>query len=203
KSTLAGTIKLADRHPILMPVEYRPTGKGKEDKVWLLLARPFIWIEEEVQERRQGGKEFSQNTVWESEIEEEKPTQPEKRLALDDDTKEILQGVITDVLTNKEHQHERAFYGAEKDKTVTLVDSDKLGWPKALHPNTHGYKLVTVEFDPFVNGRRVLGIRLDKYDRKEKKPDLLGGPIQICLCNAGGTANGAVIGGCLAWYSAK
>jgi hypothetical protein len=203
RSSVTGTVQIPDGNPILMPVEYRPPGKGKEDKVWLLLARPFIWIEEEVQERRQGGKEFSQKTVWESDIEEETPTQPEKRLPLDDDTKEILQAVITDVLTNKEHRHERASYGTEKDKTVTLVDSNQLGWPKDFLPNTHGYKLVTAKFDPFANGRRVLGIRLDKFDLKEKKSDLFEGPIQICLCNSGGTANGAVIGGCLAWYSAK
>jgi hypothetical protein len=70
KSTVTGTVELPDGHPILMPVEYRPSRKGKEGKVWLLLARPFIWIEEEVKERRKGGDEFNQKTVWESEIQE-------------------------------------------------------------------------------------------------------------------------------------
>jgi hypothetical protein len=78
KSTLTGTVKLADGHPFLMPVEYRPTGKGKDDKVWLLVARPFIWIEEEVNERRKGGGEFNQRTIWESEIGEEEPEAPAK-----------------------------------------------------------------------------------------------------------------------------
>jgi hypothetical protein len=142
KSTLTGTIRLADGNPILMPIEYRPTAKGKEDKVWLMVARPFIWIEEEVQERRQGGKEFTQRTVWESDVEEDEIEQkesvrPAKRLPLDDDTRGILQAIITDVLTNADLKHTRDFYGTARDKTIALVDTGKLGWPKDFCPVTH------------------------------------------------------------------
>jgi hypothetical protein len=77
KSTVTGTIRLADAQPILMPVEYHPVGKGKEDKMWLLLARPFIWIEEEARER---GKDFNQKTVWDSEIVSDSEIEEEPRL---------------------------------------------------------------------------------------------------------------------------
>ena len=46
----------------------------------------------------------------------------------------------------------------------------------------------------------MLGIRLDKFDLKKKKSHPLGGPIEICLFNAGGNANGGVIGGCSIYY---
>lgn len=64
--SVTGSVQIHDGAPILMPVAYRPPGKGSEDKVWLLLARPFVWIEEEVRAIRQGGEDFSPRSVWES-----------------------------------------------------------------------------------------------------------------------------------------
>src|SRR5262249_42705822 len=43
--SVAGTVQLPDGHPILMPVALRPP-KTSDNKVWLLLARPFIWIDD-------------------------------------------------------------------------------------------------------------------------------------------------------------
>src|SRR5207249_891977 len=97
----------------------------------------------------------------------------------------------------------REFYGTAKDKTFTLKASDKLGWPKGFTPETHGYKLAEVHLDPFVNQRRVLGINLGKFDLKQKKSEVFDTPIQISIFNAGGSANGAVIGGCIVHYVPK
>jgi hypothetical protein len=204
KASVAGTVQVPDGAPFLMPVDYRPPGKENEDKVWLLAARPIIWIREEVEEIRKQRGEFNPKSVWDSEPpeEEEKPA-PAKRLPLSDEVKEILQAVIADVLTNPDLKKTREFYGTEKDRTLTLVDTAELGWPKAFCPETHGYKLVQPQRDPFVNGRRVLGIRLDKFDLKQKKADLSNAPLEICIINAGGSANGAVIGGCLVYYAPK
>ena len=116
--------------------------------------------------------------------------------------KEILQALLTDILTNPEIKSTREFYGTEKDTTVALEDV-KSAWPKEFKPAVHGYKLVEVNRDPFVNQRRILGIRLDKFDLKQKKAELFNSPIEVCLFNAGGSANGAVFGGCSVYYSPK
>jgi hypothetical protein len=203
KSSVTGTVQFADGTPILMPVDYRPSGKGNEDKVWLLVARPFIWIDEEVKEIRKGGGDVSPQTVWDSEVPKEEKPAPEATLPLNDEVKEVLQGVITDVLTNPDLKSTRDFYGTAKDKTFTLVDNEKKSWPREFYPETKGYTLVKVNNDPFANSRRVLGIRLDKFDLKQKKVDFFNAPIEVCLFNAGGSANGAVIGGCTVYYVPK
>jgi hypothetical protein len=202
KSTVTGSIQIPDAGAILMPVSYRPAG---DDRVWLLVARPYIWIEEEEKERGPKGQTTSKG-IWESEVpKEEAPPAAVppagKPLSLDDDGKAILQSVVTDILTNPELADTRKFYGTAADRTVALVDGDKLSWPKEFQVNLHGYKARTpVRLDPFQEQRRVLGIRLDKFDLKEKKSDPFEGPIEVCLFNAGGSANGAVIGGCSVYY---
>ena len=66
-----------------------------------------------------------------------------------------------------------------------------------------GSKLVKVRHDPFVDQRRVLGIRLDKLDLQQKKGTLFNTPIEVCLFTAGGTANGCIIGGCTVDYTPR
>jgi hypothetical protein len=68
KTSVTQTIQVADTQPILMPVNFRPAEKDSKDKVWLLVARPFIWIEEEVQEVRKGGGDVTPQSVWDSEV---------------------------------------------------------------------------------------------------------------------------------------
>ncbi len=202
RSTVTGTVQIADCAPILMPVTYQPPGAGGADKVWLLMARPIIWIEAEVQER---GKAFSPQSVWDSEIlkAEKLDIEPATPLPFNDEVNEILQAILADVLTNPDLKHTRQFYGTPKDKTFTLVGNGKLGWPKEFKPQGLGFKLVKVPPDPFVNQRHILGIRLDKFDLKQKKSDLFNAAIEVCLFNAGGSANGAVNGGCSVYYEPK
>ena len=205
KTFATGTVQIPDGAPLLMPVAYRPPGKGSEDKVWLLLARPFIWIEEEVEIIRKGGKDFSPRSVWDSEVpKEEKPAPvPVPPLPATDEVKAILQAIIADVLTNPELKDIREFYGTAKDRTFTLIDGEKIGWPSQFRPRTHAYKQVEVQEDPFVDRRRVLGIRLDTFNLKQKKVEPLNTVIEICLFNAGGSANGSVIGGCTISYAPR
>jgi hypothetical protein len=124
-------------------------------------------------------------------------------LPSNDEVKEVLQAIVTDVLTDPGLKSTRAFYGTEKDKTVTLVDNEKLGWPRKFQPETHSYKLVEVHKDPFLDGRRVLGIRLDKFELKDGTTGPFDASIEVCVFNAGGRANGAVIGGCSVSYRPK
>jgi hypothetical protein len=145
--------------------------------------------------------EFNQKTVWDSDIEEEKPEVPAKLLPADLESKQILQALLKDVLTNPKLEDVRAVYGSAKDKTFALVDTDRFGWSKDFKPATHGHKLVKV--DPFDNPRRVLGVRIDKFDLTQKEIDFQDTPIDICLFNAGGWANGGMIGGCTLHYIPK
>jgi hypothetical protein len=209
KTTLSGTATIPDAGAILMPVAYSPPGKDNAGKVWLMVARPYIWIEEEEKERRKEKKaETTLKSVWDSAVAKEEKPEPEKRLPSTDEVKEVLQAVITHVLTDPDLKDMRNEYGTEADKTLTFDNLYKLGWPKDFKPNTHGYKVVEVRRDPFTNrveGRRVLGIRLDKCELKEGKarPSGLEGPIEICLFNAGGLANGDEAGGCSVIYDLK
>src|SRR5947207_10531436 len=49
RTFVKGTIQIPDGAPILMPVDYALPGKDKQGKMWLLVARPFIRIEEEAE----------------------------------------------------------------------------------------------------------------------------------------------------------
>jgi len=65
-------------------VTYRPVGKENADKVWLMVARPNIWIEEEVKEIRAKGGDYSSKTVWDRPVpkdSESTPPEPKKRVA--------------------------------------------------------------------------------------------------------------------------
>src|SRR5260370_34940800 len=72
--------------------------KGNEDKVWILVARPLIWIDEEIVLQDQG-KAFTPKTVWEKEPEKEEQQPPPKPLPGNDKVRQILQAVVTEVLT--------------------------------------------------------------------------------------------------------
>jgi hypothetical protein len=205
RNTVSGLVQIPDAGAILMPVAYRPPGKENADKVWLMVARPFIWIASEVRELRKGGGDLTPQSVWDSEVpkDEPPPTPPVMRLPLNEDVKEVLQAVITDVLTNPDLKSTREFYGTAKDRTLALIDDEKLGWPKEFRPDTHGYKLVQVRDDPFLNRRRILGIRVDKFELKAGKAECGEEPVQVCVFNAGGSAYGGVIGGCTVYYGLK
>ena len=207
RTSVTGTVQIPEGTPILMPVNYQAPGEKGDDKVWLLLARPFVWIEAEVNERREAGEDVSPKAWWDSDVPKEEAKEPKldtvKRLPANDDVREVLEAVIKHVLTDPDLKHTRDFYGTARDKTFTLEDSGNWGWPKGFRPETHGFKLIEIERDPFVEQRRLLGIRIDKFDLKGKAEGLLSGPIEICVYNAGGSANGGVIGGCSIYYVPK
>jgi hypothetical protein len=208
RTVVTGTIQIPDGAAILMPVTHLPPGKQGGDKVWLLLARPFIWIEAEQKERGEMRVDVVAKFLWSSELpideRQERKTKRSRRLPNDEDTKQILDAVIKHILTDPAIKDTRDFYGTTKDKTFTLVDAGKFGWPEGFRPAANGFRWVEeFEEDPFVPSRRVLGIRIDKFDLKQKSSGFFNAPIEICLFNAGGSANGGVIGGCSVYYAPK
>jgi hypothetical protein len=182
KKSVTGSIDIPDAGAILMPVAYPPTGKDNEDKVWLLVARPFIWIEEEVQEIRKGGGDVTLQSIWDGGVPDEEMGVPPRPLPDNDDVSQILQGIITDVLMNPKLKQARAPY--QTDRTITLDETGNLGWPKKFKPETGGYTLVT-HLDPFMPQQYVLGIRLKEFDMKQKNEGVLDAPIEVTLFNAG------------------
>jgi hypothetical protein len=206
--TTTGTVNVADTDPILMPVHYRPPGKEHANKVWLLVVRPEIWIQEEQDQIKAGDlKPAFKGSIWDAPTSKESDPPPPPPLELTEDTKEILQTVLTHALTHPELKSTRAVYGTPKDQKLALADFGALGWPKGFTPQTHGYQLVKTPVDTLEHPRRVLGISLERFDLKAKEPadELLGtdAPIQITIFNAGGAANGGVIGGCHVGYTAR
>ena len=175
-ATITGRVDLPDSNPLLMAVDHRPKEEGK---VWLLVARPMIWIEEEVKELRQAGQAITPQSAWQLEVSE--PDPPPPPLPLNDDVKAVLQAVITDVLTNPDLTIIRESYGTAKDKTLALMPSEKIGWPRDFHPALHGYQLVVP--NPFDHPRPVLGIRIDRFGLKEKEADVAPIEIQVGGCS--------------------
>jgi hypothetical protein len=119
--------------------------------------------------------------------------------------KQILQAVLTDVLTSKELETTRTFYGTPGDKKFAIEDSSTVAWPKSFRPSVPGYTRVErashCEFDEPTP--RLLGISLVKFRLDRAKAGQKTGSIEVVIFNAGGTANGAVIGGCTVYYAAR
>jgi hypothetical protein len=206
KTSLTGTVEVHDGEAILMPVVCRPPGDGGAGQVWVLVARPLIWIEAEARERGDG---FRPRGVWDETGWDELTRElggRAKPLPATADAKAILQAVLTHVLTDKEISHSREFYGTKADRTVLLSDTGDWAWPDGFQPDLHGYKRVTSRPGPFApraKRNRVLGVRIDRFEPEAKVSGPLDGPITVCLFNAGGHANGAVIGGCSVFYTVK
>jgi hypothetical protein len=75
QSSTTGTVQVLDGNPLLMPVDYQPPGERNADTVWLLVARPIIWLESEQEELRKAGTSKPPQAVWDRPLQpEEKPT---------------------------------------------------------------------------------------------------------------------------------
>ncbi|MBI1914254.1 MAG: hypothetical protein HYS12_05890 [Planctomycetes bacterium] len=105
----------------------------------------------------------------------------------------ILPALLADVLTNPRLKTTRDFYGTPGDKRFALVNSDAWTWPKDFRPSVPGHRQAPVRRA----GNRLLGIRIDQYQGEENYP------IKLTLLNAGGDANGAVVGGCTLRYTTR
>ena len=206
RATVAGTVDIRDGEAILMPVAYRPPGEGGADKAWVLVAHPLIWIEAEERERGTRSRPYD---IWDAtdwdDLTRELAVRA-KPLPAAEDTKAILQVVLDHLLTSKDIASSRQFYGTEADRTILLSNTGKWAWPDGFRPDLHGYKPVTGRPGPFApraEWNRVLGVRIDRFEPDAKPKGPLGGPIEVCLFNAGGEANGSVIGGCFVYYVPK
>ncbi|MCI0638799.1 MAG: hypothetical protein L0Y72_09840 [Gemmataceae bacterium] len=206
KSSLSGTIEIDDGQPILMAVDYRPP--DAKDRRCVLLAEPMLYIEEEQRQIREAAKDAApepeEKKVDEpkKEIEPLAPDPPPKQIPLSEDAHEILQATVNAVLTDPELKRDREFYGTPGDTRFALVDGQTFAWPKWFNPSVTGFEvdrsLSTTKCTAFKP--RLLGIRLDKFDLTQKKAGHFDAPIEVVIFNAGGSANGGVIGGNRVYY---
>jgi hypothetical protein len=108
----------------------------------------------------------------------------QERRALD--LKAITPLLVADVLKNPRLKATRAFYGTPDDRRFALLDSAEWNWPKDLKVEVAGFERA----DAKRAGNRLLGIRVEGDAPRFK----------VTLVNAGGDANGAVIGTCTIHY---
>lgn len=120
----------------------------------------------------------------------------------------ILDSVLLDILNNPELNDTREFYGTAEDRRIALVTNRDSGfpWPAEYQPILPGWTVSRVEEGAKRNPdqQRLLGVRLDKFaEQEEKKDQLFEAPIEVTILNAGGSKNGAVIGGCSVYFHPK
>jgi hypothetical protein len=122
------------------------------------------------------------------------------RIWIDEEEREIRRGVlasvvpalVADVLNNPRLKSTREFYGSPGDARFALVNGDAWTWPADAKLVVAGHEQVLAQRD----GKRLLGIRIDDYDREKDV-------VSVTLVNAGGVSNGAVVGSCALRYTVQ
>lgn len=98
---------------------------------------------------------------------------------------EIAAALVADILTNPALKANRDLFGTPGDKRFALVDSPAWAWKKDV--KVDGF----VRAEAMAAGKRLLGIRVDKSDDEM---------VHVTLHNAGGSENGAALGGGMLRY---
>jgi hypothetical protein len=213
-----------------MRVDFRPAGEAGKDKLWVMVARPMIWIDREARERYLGEPQDNSRVltpfevdrlmkergvtiasaaeeVWKSDAPPAEDVVSEKKpIPATQIVKDILQAVISDALKNPKLKEIRDFYGTPGDDSFVLDTGAKRLWPAGFVPQTPRHKLVKSEPAPFSTKPRVLGVRLSDYNAPDTDPDVADWPdeaVHLEIFNAGGSGNGAVSGNGHVWYSVK
>jgi len=101
----------------------------------------------------------------------------------------VLPALLKEVLKNPRLKSTREFYGTPGDNRFALENSGVWTWPRDFRSPVPGFQ--TTPSDRA--GRRLLGIRIDKYEWDYQKDAEI---LTVSLLNAGGHANGEALGGC-------
>jgi hypothetical protein len=110
---------------------------------------------------------------------------------------EALPKLVADILQNPRLKTTRDYYGTPGDKHFALVNSTAWSWPAKFDSKVAEFQQIAARQD----GQRVLGIRIDSY--QEANQTNTNPMVTATLFNAGGTANGEVIGGCTLRYTMR
>lgn len=204
KSSRTQMIEIHDGQPVLLAVDYLP-----KDKVWLVLAEPRIYMEEEEELIRKAANKrmpFADEPPPPPEVPLELVKEPAPKAPVQapnsDEVRQILHAVVESVMTHRDLKSTREFYGTPKEAKFAL-DNGQIRWPKDFDPRIAGFTRVEQPGECRFDVRnRLMGIRLDKFDWDARKA-VKEFSIEVVISNVGGQANGAVIGGCIVTYTAK
>lgn len=117
------------------------------------------------------------------------------------DTDSILKQCLEILLTDPACKNSREFYGTAGDSAAILTNGSNSRWPDDFEPIVDGYDVELCDAATLVTtGNRSLGIRLVKLDLTAPSKGFMDGNIVLATYNAGGSANGAVIGSCLHYF---
>jgi hypothetical protein len=175
-SASSGTIEIHDMQAIILAVDYRP-----KDKVWLMLAEPMIYLEEEQENIRKGAIK----PIPPADVEKEPAAKPLVELPGNDDVKQILKGIVENVLTDPEHKKMHAPYGTPGDAKFTLLTGYTLNWPKGFRPNVAGFTYQELDPDECRGfKKRLLGIRVDTFEWTPSEKNPKGAKVVVVLDDA-------------------
>ena len=167
KSAATGTIDIHDTQSIMLAVDYRP-----EDKVWLLVAAPRIYIEEEEEQIRKGAIKpmlLADEKPPPEPVEPEPVVLPPVPLPNTVEMRQLLQAVVARVMTDPELKKLHITYGTPAEKKYTLIQGSEIDWPKEFQPVVPGYSFQPFDPDECHSfKKRILGIRIDRYVRTQK-----------------------------------
>jgi hypothetical protein len=197
KSKSSVTVEIHDGQPILIAVDYRPS-----DRVWLLLAWPSIYMEEEEEEIRKGN--IAEWRSWrapqpkmppadpappEPPMEDESAPVPPVPLPNTVAMKELLQAVVLKLMTDPQLKEYRDRNSSSGDTRYALVP-DALAWPRSFRSEVPGYVLQDVDPDECLSFKSaLLGISLEKYTRSQKETKGWDVLFVAHFQNAGGLVN--------------
>lgn len=201
-----GFVEIDDGTTILMPVDYQPAAK---DRVWLMVAEPRIYIEEEEEQIRKAGPQ----PVPKGKVKAVEPAR-EKGAAKDPDERppaypprvagveQLLQTALTDALTNPKLKTARAVYGTPASGKFALANENwAMAWPRWFHAAVPGHQQRPVHNEKFgLLKKPMLGISLERVAFGDFWPFEIAN-VQFYLFNAGGHAGGFTdFRGCRLYY---
>jgi hypothetical protein len=182
--TVTGSLIILDGQPIIMPVGYRSAEAKKQNRLWVLLAEPIIYIQEEQDLVRQGLiPPFPAPQTANAPNKKKKPVTPERS----EKVEQILQALVNDILTSQDLKDYREYQSHLAQKKFRLVDGEKVAWPNWFHPAVTGLtQIPDNENNPDnleLNPAKAFNIRLDKFDLSQLKWEGSDTPIRVFFHN--------------------
>jgi hypothetical protein len=110
---------------------------------------------------------------------------PVAELPGNDDVKQILQGVVENVLTDPEHKKMHAYYSTPGDSRFTLLPANEKTWPRDFRPVAAGFAYHQLDPDECRGFKKpLMGIRMGEFEWTPGKANPTGASVEVVLDNA-------------------
>jgi hypothetical protein len=153
KTSAAATVQAEDGQAILLPLDYRPPDLPL-DRVWVLLARPAIFIQEEedqlqltkdwwslARRRLENQGDAAEALGPAAERRGWRELVPPAPLPGGANVERLLQRVVADVLTNHRLREWRELLAPNGGRQAFLINGDRVAWPQGSCPAVPGFAL--------------------------------------------------------------